>query len=519
MSVLKSLLSIAALFFIGYPVIYYLLLSKSPVAAFRGFSGGAFIFFISFYTGILFATIYLIVLSIASVDFSLVAVVIFSSVFFVFSIYLIVKQEMRIRHTAVNDRQNDAVGIERLNCHKDSKPANNLIYRLYLNKKLLNAVYAFVFFLILINFMVVVFFTFLFPIRFWDAVSCWSLKGRAFFIDGSIYTFFTGHDYVFTHQSYPLYVPLLQTWIYIWLGYIDETLVKVIFPVFYISLVFLFYYIFRQKFNRLFSLIIIFIISALPVVVDHGYIEYTNLVFSIILFLGVYYFYLYVGSRQQKANLLVLSSMFFAMLTQIRSEGAIFLVIFLIINTVTSGLKIYRNHKEKKAGLNRSGEYRGTTISIISPLFLVFFLMLPWLYTSRTLGLPLLSKEWSDLFLNVQGQEQGVFGIFNLGAALKAIGAGLFYSSFDSARAFLGSSYGVVWFILLVILIINFKRSVENYNWIFPIFIISGFISLIVSFSLIHEFIWSTDRYLLHLLPLTYFWIFYNLPLFKNKDN
>jgi hypothetical protein len=145
--------------------------------------------------------------------------------------------------------------------------------------------------------------------------------------------------------------------------------------------------------------------------------------------------------------------------------------------------------------------------------------MLPWLYIKNRLDLSTLSSEWSALFINIQEQNHNIFDFFDLTASIKAITSGLFYSAFDSARTFLGSSYGIVWFVMPVILLVNFKKSVSNYNWIFPVFILTGFISLLLAFALVKEFIWSTDRYLLHLLPLTYFWIFYNLPLFKNRKN
>ncbi len=501
MLILRLCLSIISLFLIGYPLIYYLLLRKSPHHLYRGISGRIYIFFVSFYSGILLMAIYLMVLSIAGIAFSFLAVVVFASVFFVFSVYLIVKQEGTNRRSASTNKDvfQETDSLE-----------NSSRIRLFSNRKFINAVYAFIIFLISVNFIVVVFFTFLFPIRFWDAISCWSLKGRAFFIDSSIFPFFTEHSYGFAHLSYPLYIPLLQTWIYLWIGVIDETLVKVIFPIFYLSLVFLFYHTFRQKFNKIFSIIIVFILSALPIVMDHGYMEYTNLVFSIILFLGVYYFYIYISSDLKKSNLLVLSALFFTILTQVRTEGLVFLAVFLLVNTVVAVIKIFKIGKKRSLNI---------ALSIISPPCLAFFLILPWLYIKKNLGISTFSSEWTTILVEIQEYGQGILEFFNLPAALRAISAGLFYSAFDSARAFLGASYGIVWFVMIIILIINFKRSVRDYKWIFPVFILTGLTSLLLSFAMIEEFIWSTDRYLLHMLPLTYFWIFYNLPLFKKRKN
>ena len=527
---LRLFLSMTFLFFIGYPPVYYLLVRKSPLSDLRGFDGKAFVFFISFYTGIMITSIYLMVLSIASVALSLQAVLIFSSVFFVFSVYLLVMNKRRTSTSAVVacDTCHDVNDIKNKDNYNRGKKNISRIYspvKFFSDKRLLNLAFAFVMFLIAVDFLVVVFFTYLFPIRFWDAISCWSLKGRAFFMDGSILPFFTGHSYSFAHPSYPLYIPLLQTWIYIWLGAIDETLVKTIFPVFYLSLIFIFYYVFRRKFNRLFSATLVFILSTLPVVMDHGYIEYTNLVFSIILFLGTYFFYKYIKSGQQNTGVLALSALFFAILTQARTEGIIFLVVFLLINTVMAVIRIIRirraasvkgfEHRERPDMKQLNADF---IISIILPPVLSFMLMLPWFYLKSRLGLSTFSTEWTALFTSIRDLNLSAFEVFDITASFNAVIAELFYSSFDSARAFLGSSYGAIWFIMLVIFLVNFKNYLRDYNWILLLFILAGFISLVISFSMIGEFIWSADRYLLHLLPLTYFWIFYNLPLFKNRD-
>jgi len=156
--------------------------------------------------------------------------------------------------------------------------------------------------LIAINCIAVLFFTILFPIRFWDAISCWSLKAKAFFIDKNIFTFYQNHDYGFAHNSYPVYLSLIQTWIYIWLGQVNENLVKIIFPIFYFSSVFLVFNFFRKKFGELLACVLAFIFSSIPIIADHGYIEYTNLLYSTVLFIAVYFFSTYISNEIAEIN-------------------------------------------------------------------------------------------------------------------------------------------------------------------------------------------------------------------------
>jgi len=389
------------------------------------------------------------------------------------------------------------------------------------NKKLINSMFSIVVLFICLNVFIVVFFTFLFPIRFWDAISCWSLKGRAFYIDRSITAFFTEHNYEFSHQSYPLLLPLAQTWIYIWLGKIDETAVKVIFPFFYLSLIFIFYYLFREKLNLIFSSVLVFILCSLPIIMDHGYIEYTNLIFSIILFLGVYYFYSCVSDQYRNKKHLVVSALFFVILTQIRSEGMLFLALFLIVNLSYNMFLIYRKFKVRGKAVNviRKFRYLGEILTILIPIALSVSLSVPWFLLEFRLGIPAISIEWAELFKKFHMTDIGIGEIFSLGRAFKAIAGEIIYSSHDSTRAFLGSSYGVVWIVLIVIFILNLKKLFKGSNWIFPLFAAVGFISVFISIGLIEEFAWSVDRYTLHYFPLIYFWIFYNITPYKKEES
>jgi len=555
MDLIRLLSAIISLFFIGYAPVYFLLLkNNSSALKFRSISGRMFVFFISFYTGMLVASIYLAILSMAGFKYSLANISIFSAVFFIASIYFFIRKELLISKsklgkghdskTAKNTKESGfLIDSGKLEVNKVDKENPGKKWKL--GKKADRTIFYVFIFLIFINFLVVLFFALLFPIRFWDAIACWSLKGRAFFIDASIIPFFKSHNYQFAHLSYPLYLPLMQTWIYIWMGKINENLIKVIFPLFYLSGLFIFYYLFRQKYRRVIAIIYVFIFSALPVVMDHGYIEYTNLIFAIILMLSVYFFYNYIKgvshtslSMPPKGSVaaidpgtksyLLLSTIFFAVLAQIRSEGLFFLGIFLIISLVFNIVFVIKDKKASKSFKTETGKtattappvsnfkkinyYSRVIISIVTPILLSLLLMTVWIVLMYKLNIWFISREWLPVLTG--GAQNNIFsqGIFSFSQALKALFSELIFSAFDSTRAYLGSSYGVLWGVLFVFFVLNIKKLFKNFNWIFFVFIAAGFIVLFFSLGAIVDFTWSTDRYVLHLLPLTYFWILYNLP-------
>ncbi|MCL5072328.1 MAG: hypothetical protein M1308_15780, partial [Actinobacteria bacterium] len=299
----------------------------------------------------------------------------------------------------------------------------------------------------------------------------------------------------------------------------------------------------NKRYNRVITIIYIFIFSALPVVMDHGYIEYTNLLFAIILMLAVYFFYNYIKGTSrihlsmpqdisvtaidpETRNYLLLSTIFFGILAQVRSEGLFFLPIFLIINLVLNIVFMIRNKKAYKSFKTETGKavappiskfkkinfYFRPILAIVTPILLSLLLMTVWIVLKYKLNIQFLSREWLSVLTG--GQQNNIFGqgIFSLSQALKALFSELIFSAFDSTRAYLGSSYGVLWGVLFIFFIFNVKKLFKNFNWIFFVFIAAGFIVLFLSLGAIVDFTWSTDRYVLHLLPLTYLWILYNLP-------
>jgi hypothetical protein len=573
-AVIRLICSLLAAFFIGYVPVYFLFEYKKgcqkesrkngntrdndgqgisnpgqpdEAAGFSGFcckdgfddrhriSKQAFIFFISIYFGFFIISNYLVMLSLLKIKFSFLNAVIFSLIFCAAFIFIQIlkfkktKQGRSISRTG-NQKENENLQTD----YKGNKEDVNWCQKEKISKTSLifQAIFAF---LIFTNFCVVAFFTFLFPIRFWDAISCWSFKGRAFFLDGNVTAFYTQHQYAFTHLTYPLYTSLSQTWVYIWLGGINETLVKVIFPLFYLSLIFIVYYFLRKEVTRLYAIISVFILSTLPVIMDHGYLEYTNLIFSVILLLGVYYFYTYTlkiseSYKNTRKNLknLIISAVFFAILVSIRSEGMLFLVIFLIINMVHNLSVLPGSFSSKRRNI-----IINTAASILLPAALIFILIAPWTFLQARLNIGGASTEWvpvieslKDFFKNIPkgsmfvpgglknilngtaaGGPSEMSGLFDFKTASGAFLGELLYSKFDSARAFLGSSYGIAWIFLAVAAIFNFKKLFKAFNWIFFVFLSAGIIALFISLGFIPEFAWSTERYMLHLFPLAYFWI------------
>jgi hypothetical protein len=215
------ILGLLSLFFIGYAPAYFLLSGRSGFrVGSRTISGKFFTFFISFFIGSLMAGWLLVVLSLVDITFSRQIIYGVSAAFLVFYIYNFMSVRFRSSERKRVNRLGRDISIAReFRRIKDKRgpakmedpvqsPAPVTAKVPAAEKKpresRTNRIFFIIFTaLIIINFLIVVFLTVLFPIRFWDAISCWSLKGKAFFLDSIISSFYTVHDYGFSHTSYP----------------------------------------------------------------------------------------------------------------------------------------------------------------------------------------------------------------------------------------------------------------------------------------------------------------------------
>jgi hypothetical protein len=502
MEYIYLILGLISLFFIGYAPVYFLLPGRGGFrAGSRSVSGRFFIFFLSFFTGALMTGWLMTVLSLFDIGFGPEILYGISAVFFVFYIYNFLSIRFRSsERKSMNRLDRDVLTAKERSREKDKKtpekcqpapPAQgewsaSSRQRESIASRILFAVLAA---LIIINFVAVLFLAILFPIRFWDAVSCWSLKGKAFFIDGNINDFFLLHDYSFSHPSYPLYLPLMQTWLLSWMREVNENLVKVIFPLFYSSLLFTLYYLFRQRLTKLVSILFVFIISFLPVIADHGYIEYTNLLFAVILLLAVYFLYLAIALKG-KTSYLILSAIFFSILALTRSEGIIYVILFILLS-----IGFFARRLAAGCGLKKN------LLNLLMPLSVFIIFLAPWYLLKLRLGIPAVSTEW-EVFLGK--------GSMDFGRAAAVMGRQFLLSVYDSTRSVLGSFYGPVWVLMLIALLFRLKQHFRDYKWVFFVFIAAGMVSIFVSLAAIPDFANSAERYILHIFPVTYYWVIIN---------
>lgn len=175
--------------------------------------------------------------------------------------------------------------------------------------------------------------TLIMPMESYDAIAIYALKSKIFYLAQSIpHDFFNSFGNIVPHVEYPLLIPLAETAFYVFSGSVNDLLVKIIFPLYYLSLVIVFYSVSRRFLNRRQALLFTFLLATIPQITDFATNGYADLPFAFYCSTSV--FYLYLWMRQKKDSFLVLSFILSALAVWTKSEGLMFASINAVVAAV-----------------------------------------------------------------------------------------------------------------------------------------------------------------------------------------
>ena len=71
----------------------------------------------------------------------------------------------------------------------------------------------------------------------WDGLLNWEIKARYAFLNNGVMpaAYFSDASRDFTHQAYPLWIPLTELWLYLWMGEAHQFWLKLLFVLFYVA--------------------------------------------------------------------------------------------------------------------------------------------------------------------------------------------------------------------------------------------------------------------------------------------
>ncbi len=141
------------------------------------------------------------------------------------------------------------------------------------------------------------------PIEAYDAVAIYGLKAKIMYLAHGITPDFfqnIASNFHGAHPDYPLLVPLSETWVYTFLGQFNDILVKAIFPMFYLSFLFVFYALLKKVTkNQTISILFTFLLASIKQFSDYSIIGMTDMQLGIFFAISVIYLYLWFSAREK----------------------------------------------------------------------------------------------------------------------------------------------------------------------------------------------------------------------------
>jgi hypothetical protein len=161
------------------------------------------------------------------------------------------------------------------------------------------------------------------PIQFWDAWATYAFKAKVIFWEATIpsLTLF-GWGGSPNYPDYPLGISLQEVWVAWFVGTWDDVAVKLLFPGYLLSLLYLAYGSLRERWDARPAMLGTLFVAGLPLVLQHGHDGYTNLPLAYFAFGGAVALTRYVRSSDRRD--LLLAAIFAAGLVWTRVDGVVF---------------------------------------------------------------------------------------------------------------------------------------------------------------------------------------------------
>jgi len=144
--------------------------------------------------------------------------------------------------------------------------------------------------LILVAVPLLIFITaFFYPVADWDAVTLFDFRARILLNEG----FVVNKIIEMIYGGYPMYTSLLHFWVYLtglWTP-------MPIYPLFTVSLAGGIFFVLRKFYSTRISLLISLAVIFVPRLFANSFIPYTNLPYTVLLMMGVFYIYLWTKSK------------------------------------------------------------------------------------------------------------------------------------------------------------------------------------------------------------------------------
>ncbi len=319
-----------------------------------------------------------------------------------------------------------------------------------------------------------------------DSIGNFAFKAKMFFMEGRVpYDLFLNKAMDIQHADYPLFVPLSETWMYMFLYNVNDLLVKAIFPMFYVSLLVIFYYALKRVIGPRWALLSTFFLATIPHLLNYAAIGYAD--FALTMFYSTSFLYLFIWIAYKRENkYLILSAVLSVLALWAKNEGALLSLINLSILMLFAWFERREMSKNEWLGI---AYFMGIVVTLEAAWFIfIHSIGLSNEFINKdTLKLPFILKNLNRIPLILNDYQKHVFGPKKWNISLLVFFAGL---------------------------VMYFRQAFKGYFKYVTLSILFAFLGyaafyLITPLEIKYHLQTAGSRVLLHFLPIVVFWIGY----------
>ncbi len=329
---------------------------------------------------------------------------------------------------------------------------------------------------------------FLKPIESFDSVAMYAMRAKIVFMGGGIPpNFFSEMAPSMPNPDYPLLLPLAEAWTYIFMGGINDLLVKALFPLYFICLLVASFFLMRRFISRKGAFIFTFAISSVPQLAAFGAVGYADVVLTYYYTIGAGCLFLW--GRERRARDIIIAGLFLGFAIFTKNEGmAMFLA-----SLICLGLYLFTDA--------RISSLR-TLFKALPFVLIVLIIAGPWL----------VARDHYDLKNNLLRPDKT--GSNLLATAYENLDRSIVIL-YEYQKQFFGpKKWNIIWIIALVLFALNIKAAFSGglkYITLSIILILMFYASVYILMDVEGPVNWyvasGVSRLFIHVLPLAVFWI------------
>ncbi|MFH1996341.1 MAG: glycosyltransferase family 39 protein [Candidatus Omnitrophota bacterium] len=320
------------------------------------------------------------------------------------------------------------------------------------------------------------------PLESYDAVAIYGIKAKIFHLARSIPgDYFGSLRDIIPHPDYPLNIPLVEAFLFGAMGTLNDQLVKMIFPLYFVGILVLIYCGIRRFADRTYAMIFTFITASIPQLTSYAANGYVDIVLSYYWFAG--FLYMFLWFQEKRSSYLIISAIMVGLAGWTKNEGLLYCAVAALL------FLTYLLFQKGRARLRPAAWF-------LAYAAIIGALVMPWVLTKR--------------FFHIVNDETGLAGFDPLALIARVNKIPAILYEFQK-EFFNPKKWNLLWPVVFCSIAFRFRRAfdpVRKYAGLSIIFAIFGYVGVYFASPLEISYLVSKtwSRFLIHFLPVAVYW-------------